>query len=104
MISNHTVSDAEQIAALSPATLPETATIEISLDFDVDYELREPKVTLAQATAAATWEASTVSLGAAGAHANFLASLLLGAAWRVHLNGAAGGDRLFRFFRRVYGA
>jgi len=103
MISNHTISDAEEIACLAPAALLEVATIEISLDFDVDYELREPKVTLAQATAAATWEASTATMPAVGAHTIFEASLLLGAAWRVHLNGAAAADRLFRFFRRVIG-
>lgn len=104
MISNQTISDAEDIAIKSPATLPEVATVQISFDFDVDYQLHN--LTLAAATAAASWAAppTAVPLGAAGVAVNFKAALLLAAAWRIHLAGAAAADRTFIGFKRIYGA
>ena len=105
IISEHTISDAEDIAFKSPATLPETATLQISFDFDVDYQLKVPQLTLAAAAAAATWvnAPAGATLGAAGASTNFKAGLLLAAAWRIHLSGAAAADRAFQIYKRVYG-
>lgn len=104
MISDQTISDAEDLAFKSPAVLAEDATIQISFDFDVDYQLKNQ--TLAAATAAATWHAAGTSsdLGAAGAFVNFKASLLLGAAWRIHLDGAAAAEHTFIVYKRIYGA
>jgi len=104
MISNQTISDAEDIAIKSPSGLVATATVQISLDFDVDYQLKGQ--TLAQATAAATWAAppTAVPLGAAGVVVNFKASLILSAAWRIHFSAADGADRTFIIHKRIYGA
>jgi len=107
MISNQTISDAEDIAIKSPTGLVAAATIQISFDFDVDYQLRtSPSVSLAQATANATWAAppTAVPLGAAGIAVNFKAALLLAAAWRIHLAAGDAADRTFIVHKRVYGA
>lgn len=104
LISNHTISDAEDLTIVSPGTMPETASIQLSLDFDVDYQLNGS--TLAAAAGAATWDDAPAgaALGAAGALANFKAGLLTSAAWRIHLSIAAGADRVFTVYKRVYGA
>ena len=102
--SNQTISDAEDIAIKSPAGLVAAASIQISFDFDNDYQLKGQ--TLAQATAAASWAAppTAVPLGAAGVAVNFKAALLLAAAWRIHLAAGDAADRTFIIFKRVYGA
>lgn len=102
MKTNYTVSDATHVAIKSPATLPETATLQVSYDFDVDYDAKGQ--TLAAATAAATWQLAPVSaLGAAGAAVHLAAENFLANAWRIHLSGAAGADRSFILHKRVYG-
>ena len=98
---SHTVSDATHVAILSP-TLAETATLQVSYDFDVDYDAKG--LTLAAATAAATWVAPpTATLGATGAAFLVAAEQLTAAAWRIHLSGAAGAERVFQAWKRVYG-
>ena len=99
MIVDHTIGDATEIAVHSPAVLAETATIETSHDFDVNYAAKGQS--LAAATAAATWETED-ALGAAGAVALLAVTAFLPArAWRIHLNGAAAADRVFNVTRRT---
>ena len=102
--SNQTISDAEDIAIKSPTGLVATATIQISFDFDNDYQLKG--LTLAAATAAATWAAppTATALGAAGAAVNFPAKQLLGAAWRIHFSAGDAADRTFIVYKRIVGA
>ena len=106
MVSDQTISDAEDIAIKSPTGLVAAASIQISFDFDVDYQLRDPPVSLATATAAATWAAppTAVPLGAAGIAVNFKAALLLSAAWRIHLAAGDAADRTFIVQKRIYGS
>lgn len=94
--------DADVIGFLSPDVLPETATIQISVDFEDLYA--EKGMTLAAAIAAAHWDDvdAEASLGAAGAYAAVRTRYLVGMAFRIHLNGAAGGDRTFQTAKRVF--
>lgn len=102
MISAETISDCDYLTVKSPAGLVAAATVQISLDFDVDYRYKNQ--TLAQATAAATWFAAPAgsNLGAAGLGANFLTGLITSVAWRIHLAAADAADRTFQIAKRTY--
>lgn len=102
MIHDYTISDAEQLVVKTPEVMPElTPTIEVSYDFNKNYQ-RDGQ-TLAAATAAATWDLPPVlsALGAAGAAAVFQVSNLTANAWRLSLGGAAAADREFKTTKRV---
>jgi hypothetical protein len=73
----------------------------VSLDFDINY--RAKNQSLAAATAAASWDTAPGGgvLGTAGLPAALDAGNLMGAAWRIHLNGAAAADRAFIITRFV---
>lgn len=99
MLFEHSISDAEQIAISAPGTLPETATIEVSFNFDANYQSN--KKTLAAATAEATWVDSGATLPTAGAFEIINMAELMGVAWRIHLDGAAAAARTFIVVRRT---
>lgn len=105
MIHDYTVADADQVVIKSPAVLPEVATIEVSYDFDTSYAAKYPQVTLAQATAAATWVPinPAVPLGGAGVPVTVDTKSFLARAWRLSLGGAAAADRVFTTEKRVMG-
>ncbi len=102
MISAETISDSDYLTVKSPAGLVAAATIQVSLDFDVDY--RAKNQTLAAATAAASWFAAPAgaNLAAAGVAVNFLTGLITGVAWRIHLAAGDAADRTFQIGKRTY--
>jgi len=104
MISAETIGDCDYLSVKSPAGLVAAATIQVSLDFDADYRQKVPQLTLAQATAAASWVAAPAgsNLGAAGVLANFLAGLVTSVAWRIHLAAGDAADRTFQVCKRTY--
>lgn len=97
--------DAEVITIQSPAVLAETGNIQVSLDFNANYQ--KEGITLAAAIAAATWadlvdlSGTVIPLGVAGEAVsipNFGA-----AAWRIELSGNAAADRTFKVYKLVAG-
>lgn len=93
--------DAIQVAIVSPDTMPEVPSIQLSLDFATDYV--QQGLTLAAAVAAAHWDAApaAATVGAAGALSSFSAALLTAAAFRITLGGAAAADRTFITYKQV---
>lgn len=110
LIMDYSFSDADVVSFLSPAVLAETANLQVSPDFDVDYRQTAHRTgitvaaALTAAIAAATWvdtDSTEAALGTAGVSKTILTRYLLGRAIRVHLNGAAAADRTFKTVRRV---
>jgi hypothetical protein len=95
--------DAELLTIQSPAVLAEAATIQISNDFDVNYA--KNGLTLAAATAAATWAdlvdltGTAVALGGAG-EAVMLDNFPC-AAWRIKVASAAAAEHTFKIYKLV---
>ncbi len=100
MVNDYTISDADQITFKSPTGLVAAASLEVSVDFNVNY-LRDG-ITLAAATAAATWQAPTSpALGAAGAISTKNLSDLTAMAWRISLAAGDAADRTFLTTKRL---
>lgn len=102
VVMKRTFSDADVIGFVAPGTLPETATIQVSVDFDENYEANG--LTAAQAASAATWDAvdaTNALLPTAGLYKAIRTRYLVGQAIRIHLNGAAAGPRTFETSKRV---
>lgn len=100
LIMQLTFGDALYLAVVSPDTLPETASIQASLNFNVNYV--DDGQTLAAAVSAASWDSvpAGAALGAAGAYVVFSVGLIVAAAIRIHLSGAAGADRTFVTYKQ----
>jgi hypothetical protein len=110
VICDHSYSDADVVGFLSPAVLAETANLQISPDFDTDYRAAAHAqgitvaAALTAAIAAATWvdaDSTEAALGTAGQYKLILTRYLVARALRVHLNGAAAADRVFKMVRRT---
>jgi hypothetical protein len=102
IIADHTYSDSDILGVLSPATLPETANLQISPDFNVNYKAEG--IPLATAVSAATWvdaDSTNAALGTAGQYKIIQTSYLTAAAARVHLNGNAAANRTFKTYKRM---
>jgi len=103
VVSERYASDAESITIQSPAVLAEAATIDISNDFDVNYQLNG--LTLAAAVAAATWAAYVDASGtpiALGGPSEAVRLDSFGcAAWRIKVASAAAAAHTFKVYKEV---
>lgn len=102
IIMEHAFSDARRVAVLTPNTHAETATVQISIDFDVNYI--KNGLTLAQAIAAANWDAAPTggaALGAAGVPVIIDTSFWVAAAIRIHLDAPAAAAHLYKTYKQV---
>lgn len=88
----HSISDADVMSIYSPATLPETANLQLSPDYD------------ASAPSSATWvdaDATNAPVGTAGQFKTIQTTYLVARAIRVHLNGNAAASRTFITNKRM---
>ena len=92
MLLGQSFADSDVDALKSPATLPETANLQLSFDYDP------------AAAASATWidaDSTNAPVGTAGLAKYIQTTYLCAIAVRVHLNGNAAADRAFTTVKRM---
>lgn len=92
VLVNESIGDADVLSIYSPATLPETANLQVSPNYDP------------AAPSSATWvdaDSTNAPVGTAGQFKTIQTSYLVARAVRIHLNGNAAAARTFITNKRM---